>query len=75
MIDFEILENLDVQKANKGRKPKYPFSTMEVGQCAFFPGLNTASNAATAAYIHARKTGKKFTCVSDEEGLKVWRVE
>ena len=75
MIDFEILENLDVQKAKKGRKPKYPFASMEVGQCAVFPGLNTTSNAAMAAYNHARKTGKKFTCVSDEEGLKVWRVE
>ena len=74
MIDFEVLNDLEPYQAKRGRKAKYPFSTMEVGQCASFPGLNTASNPAIAAYNYARKTGKKFQCATDDEGLKVWRI-
>ena len=59
----------------RGRPPKYPFSKMEVGDSAFFPGEKTLSNTYMAAANIGNRKGWKFSSRAVEGGIRIWRVE
>lgn len=58
-----------------GRLPVYPLRSMEVGDSFYIKG-NAAKRESvrSAAYHHARTHGGKYTCRSDEFGVRVWRT-
>jgi len=62
-------------RLGRGRVPKYPFSTMAVGQSAFFEGAKTGGKEYQASQAVGRSKGWKFTGRTEEGGLRVWRVE
>jgi hypothetical protein len=71
---FEIQKDVPTPKhIGSGAKPKYPFPQMEVGDSFFAPGI-TARGLSNATQWHANKTGKKFTCATEADGARCWRV-
>lgn len=67
-----------------GRPAKHPFSQMEIGDSAFFPGATTKPSGPNgkpyrAASSYGRWSGRKFIARSVTEdgvdGLRIWRVE
>lgn len=56
---------------------KYPFASMAVGECFYFPSADIQL-VHMAKYDHAKRTGKKFTATKhsdrDEQGC-CWRIE
>ena len=73
--DYVIEKNVPlVQKNGAGRKPKYPFSQMEVGDSFMVPGGNLKTMQSTAR-IAGLRLGRKFKAQEQEGGVRVWRVE
>jgi hypothetical protein len=71
---FQIEKNIPTpEHTGSGAKPKYPFAMMEVNDSFFAPGM-TARALINASQWHANKTGKKFTCASEADGARCWRV-
>jgi hypothetical protein len=59
-----------------GRPASYPFRDMQVGQSIYIPASEVFPRyAAKRAYAAGRRSGMKFVCRRDEEGVRVWRVE
>lgn len=56
----------------------YPFDKMEIGD-SFFVATNNKkgrnSSIASAAYLHAKQLGRKFTTRTVEGGMRVWRLQ
>lgn len=57
-----------------GRKPKYPFREMKVGDSVFFDGATSSSNCAIAAHNHGRRHGSKFSVRAEGSGVRIWRI-
>jgi hypothetical protein len=57
-----------------GRKCRYPFSDMAVGESLFAKDENSAGSLAMAAYAYAHRSGKKFSARKADGGCRVWRV-
>ncbi len=71
---FDLEKNLPAPEyTGRGARPKYPFSKMEVGDSFFAPGM-TSNGLSNATQWHAKKTGKKFTCATEADGARCWRV-
>lgn len=61
-----------------GRKPKYPFRDMAIGDSILVDGNSSAYTdcpANNAAAQYAYKTGKKFTAEAQGNGkVRIWRI-
>jgi hypothetical protein len=65
---------LPQKRPGAGRKSKYPFRDMEVGDS--FMALGVAPiTVRRAAYWSGRRLNKKFMTRTVEGGVRVWRVE
>lgn len=77
-MQYKVLDNLPAPE-NAVVKNRYPFTTMEVGQCAVFqldaPGFSEAA-VRIAANAIGRRYEKTFTSRVDRKDgvLRVWRV-
>lgn len=71
---WKIDNDISPPEFKKGRKAKYPFPSMEVGQSVFIAGADHNSNSAAAAKVHAARTGKKFSMQKSYDGLRIWRT-
>lgn len=56
-----------------GRRPKYPWSDMEVGDSFRVEGVTRNAMSATARY-HAKKTGRTYRAATEGTGVRVWRM-
>ena len=56
-----------------GRPEKYPWRQMEVGD-SFFAEEMPLKRASTYAWEAGRRTGRKFACRRQENGVRIWRV-
>lgn len=73
--DYVIEKNVPlVQKSGAGRKPKYPFRQMEVGDSFVVRGGNLKTMRTTAR-IAGLKLGWTFKSQEQEGGVRVWRTE
>jgi len=58
-----------------GREPRYPFSTMEVGDSFLVPD-RSANTVAAAIWRANRSDGpKRFIYRTVDDGVRVWRAE
>jgi len=76
--DFPIPETFRrAGGGNKGRRPKYPFASMEIGDSFLAEGdtRDTKWRAADAAYKIGRKLGWQFTARKEGYDVRIWRVE
>lgn len=70
-----IEKNVPVASLATGRKPKYPFSKMEVGDSCFFEGAKPKGKECSAAHSYGHVNGLKFCVRSMDGGLRIWRTE
>ena len=68
MAEFKIEKNIPAP----GRRAKYPFAEMEVGDSFEAP---ESAKLRTAAYNAGKKSGRKFTCRTHDGALRVWRIK
>lgn len=80
-MSYKIDKNVPVPAELRGRKAKYPFKEMEVGDSFFIPKTETARTTLYNASATPRlvKLGFKFTMQTKTEngveGFRVWRVK
>ena len=59
-----------------GRKPRYPFHEMAVGESILIKDKSTTVNRLSTRLNQILKaTGKRFTQRSGPDGIRVWRIE
>ena len=78
---FEIEKNIEKPERRYGRKDKYRWATMEVGD-SFFVGVDDASetnsalkrlSASGSSYARRHDPTKKFSVRTVEGGVRIWR--
>jgi hypothetical protein len=77
MADYTIEKGVPIspqKRPGAGRKSKYPFRDMEVGDSFMEPGVAPKA-ARCAACRSGRRLNKKFMTRTVEGGVRVWRVE
>ena len=73
--NYVIEKNVPLaQKNGAGRKPKYPFRQMEVGDSFMAPGGNLKTMQTTTRLV-GLQLGCKFKTRAVEGGVRVWRTE
>lgn len=71
-----IEQNVPMPEVKReGRKTKYPFSKMEVGDSCFFPGATPKGKESHAAHSYGYYNGMKFSGRTMDGGLRIWRTE
>lgn len=76
--DIPIPDTFDRgEVGRRGRRPKYPFATMQIGDSFLAEGdaRDTKWRAADAAYKIGRKLGRQFTARKEGQNVRIWRVE
>jgi hypothetical protein len=75
-MSFEIEDDHPIPAAGQGsgRKEKYPWSQMDVGQ-SFFVENGEVRKIAGAACHSGRRNGKKFVVRVVDGGVRAWRIE
>lgn len=75
MSEFTIDKGIPVPKqVGTGRKTKYPFDLMEVGD-SFFIKDTKVKTISCSCGIYGKRLNRKFTSRTVEGGARVWRVE
>lgn len=76
MSEYEIEKDIPIpaMSAPRGRKEKYPWSTMDVGHSFFVPDGNVKMLNSSASKAKLR-TGRTFVARQVEGGVRVWRYE
>jgi len=75
-MSFKIEKNHVVPASvdGLGRREKYPWSKLDVGQSFFVKDVALRSMSSTASHA-GRRNGKKFIARESEGGVRVWRYE
>ena len=75
-MSFKIEKNHVVPASvdGLGRREKYPWSQLDVGQSFFVEGVALRSMSSTASHA-GRRNVKKFIARDAEGGVRVWRYE
>lgn len=71
---YEIEKNIPIPDPNKGRKSKYPFATMQVGDSFFVSDKKQTVIGSCASAYSKRNPDVKFTVRVAEGGVRCWRV-
>ena len=71
---FEIEKNVPASNDHIGAPARYPFSSMEIGDSFFVPGVTAATMSHRSLYW-ARKLKFKFKVRTVDGGCRVWRTE
>ena len=59
-------------RLNGGGYYKYPWESMEIGDS--FLATVTLSTMSSVANRAAKRTGRKFSCRTTKDGIRVWRI-
>lgn len=73
---YLVEKNIQMPNGGRlGRKSKYPFAEMEVGDSFFIPGSgeDVRLRVANAAMVHGKRNGKTFTSRKVDGGFRLWR--
>jgi hypothetical protein len=72
-MTFEIEKNIaipEIDKTRVGRKTKYPFREMEIGD-----SFVARKNAISAAQTHSARHKEKFSIRRiDDDNIRIWRI-
>lgn len=76
---YEIEKGVPIPDDPRGRRGKYPFKDMEVGDSFFVSCDDEKRKKTVRNSIYAsrwrREKGYKFKCSLEKEGIRVWRVK
>lgn len=75
-MSFKIEDNhaIPAARQHNGRREKYPWSKLEVGESFFVEGVALRSMSSTASHA-GRRNKKKFIARVVDGGVRVWRYE
>lgn len=74
-MDIVIEKNVPVPNG-RGRKCRYPWAGMEVGDSFLIPEAVTKDGQArSAAYAQQKVDGRKYRTSRVDGGVRVWRIE
>jgi hypothetical protein len=75
-MSFEIEDEhaIPAARQHSGRREKYPWSQLDVGQSFFVKDARLRSMTSTASHA-GRRNGKKFIARAADGGVRVWRYE
>lgn len=75
MSEFTIDKDIPVPKqVGTGRKNKYPFDALEVGDSFFVKDAKVKTLSRTCG-SHGKRLSRKFTSRTVDGGVRVWRTE
>lgn len=75
MSEFTIDKGIPVPKqVGAGRKTKYLFDAMEVGDSFFIKDTKVKTISRTCGQ-HGKRLGRKFASRTVDGGVRVWRTE
>jgi len=75
MSEFTIDKGIPVPKlVGTGRRNKYPFDAMEVGDSFLVTGLKGKTISRICCY-HGKRLSRKFASRTVDGGVRVWRTE
>ena len=75
MNEFTIEKGIPVPKmTGAGRKTKYPFESMQVGD-SFFVKDGTVKTLSRSCGTYGKRLERKFASRTVDGGARVWRVE
>ena len=74
---FKIEDGVPIRHAYSGRAMKYPFKELQVGQSFYVPldGHKSVYTLQCSLLTCARQAGIKVTTATDDNGVRVWRIE
>lgn len=70
---FEIAKNVPIPPKALGRKKKYPWAGMDVGDSFWSDKVVLSMVSAAASYGNRHKM--KFVCRAENSGTRVWRTK
>jgi hypothetical protein len=75
-MSFEIEDEhaIPAARQHNGRREKYPWSKLDVGQSFFGEGVPLRSMSSTASHA-GRRNKKKFIARESDGGVRAWRYE
>lgn len=71
----KVDKGIPMPDAQPGRPPKYPWTTMAVGESFVLPAPNIASARAHCNGANTRYEGRKFLCRFYKGEIRVWRTK
>lgn len=72
--EFKIEKNIPPpSRGGPGRKHKYPFREMEVGDSFFYRGLR--GTIVSCANYFGKRNNAKFVTRKENDGFRIWRIE
>lgn len=76
VAEFVIDKGVPIPQAPRGRRPKYPFAQLEVGDSFFVAGESRkiVTNLSRLAHSHKTRHGGDFVTRVVDGGARVWRV-
>lgn len=75
--EFKIENGIPSPRPGVGRKNKYPFREMLVGQSFFIPESEVGGVRSSAIYFTKNNKHYRFVCAKTNDpapGVRVWRV-
>jgi hypothetical protein len=74
--EFVIDKDVPLPTTTRGRRARYPFADMQVGDSFLVTGdKSTTESARSAAYAHTRRNGKAFSARPVAGGMRIWCVK
>lgn len=76
---MKIEKNVPVPELKtRGPSPKYPWHDFEVGDSVLIKGNYSAANKckeAASARMYGYRNRKKFSTITTDEGVRIWRTK
>ena len=75
---MKVEKNLPIPKENRGRKAKYPWDKLKVGDSFFIEGKSKKYNvySCVASYNRTKAPAPISITIREEgEGVRVWRIK
>jgi len=69
-----IRATLPIPLQKRGRSYRFPFDTLEVGECFIVQGMHRNTLGPYKCYAEKHLDGRKFITKKVEKGVAVWRV-
>lgn len=74
MLMRKVEKNIPIPNNHPGRKKRYPFDSMEIGD-SFETSVIKFNSARSAAWSYGKKSGKVFTSRRFKTIGRIWRIK
>jgi len=71
--EFTIETGIPIRKASPGRRCKYPWASMKVGDSIFVEAANISTLVCASSY--GKSHSMKFASRVEDNGRRIWRIK